>query len=98
MIMSQFKFEVDDVPEQDWKVVRAMREFLGGIKQPITNADRIRAMSDEELANFFADRCLMVGYSQLTDARYNLTATQIEAQKQTAYCILMRWFKQPAEG
>lgn len=46
--MSPFKFEVDDVPEQDWKVVRAMREFLDGIKQPITNADRFRAMSDEE--------------------------------------------------
>ena len=48
--MSHFKFEVDDVPEQDWKVVMALRKFIREIKQPITKADRIRAMSDEELA------------------------------------------------
>ena len=63
-----------------------------------TNADRIRAMSDEELANFFADKCLMASYSQLTDAKYNLTATEIEAQKHTAFSILMKWLQKPAEG
>lgn len=89
--------ECADCEELD-KIVEKLAEYEDREeKKPQTNADRIRAMSDEELANFFADRCLMVGYLQLTDARYNLTATQIEAQKQTAYCILMRWLKQPAE-
>ena len=70
---------------------------IGCIRVPQTNSDRIRAMSDEELANFFADKCLQANYLHLTDARYNLTATEIEEQKQTAFCILMKWLKQPAE-
>lgn len=47
-----------------------------------TNADRIRAMSDEELANFMAERTV---------------AVQIEALKSNIYCALMQWLKQPAE-
>ena len=62
--MSHFKFEVDDVPEQDWKVVMAIRKFISEIKQPITKADRIRAMSDEELAHFLSTRgCAFVNQS-----------------------------------
>ena len=75
-----------------------IEEIIDGTAKPQTNADRIRAMSDEELADFFADKCLQANYLQLTDARYNLTATEIEEQKQTAFCILMKWLKQPAEG
>lgn len=66
--------------------------------KPQTNADRIRAMSDEELANFFADKCLMATYSQLTDVKQNRTAIQIEAEKQTAFRILLKWLKQPVEA
>ena len=62
-----------------------------------TNADRIRAMSDEELANFLTDKCSTETYMRLNDEAYKPTATQIEAIKQSLYCAWMRWLKQPVE-
>lgn len=50
------------------------------------NADRIRAMSDEELAAFFDEPELCKGKA-LTDCMY----------KGCKMCIL-EWLKQPAEG
>ena len=55
-------------------------------KGPITNADRIRAMSDEELADFI-DRCEAAGYNDSSIARDendNLMDT-------------FDWLQQPAE-
>lgn len=63
----------------------------------ITNADRIRAMSDEELAKFLAERfanetCNRLGEDNL------VTATQITAITHTWYCCWMDWLRRPAEG
>ena len=64
---------------------------------PQTNADRIRAMSDEELAHFMAKRSVNEYTVNLLDKDAVLTAVQIEALKHNIYCSLMQWLKQPAE-
>lgn len=68
--------------------------------EPITNADRIRAMSDEELARFLADKIekeYILSQKRLGYSEYTPTATQIEAIRHNYYCIWMKWLKQPAE-
>lgn len=65
-----------------------------------TNADRIRAMSDEELARFLADK-LAKEHCNLLCAEGHIplpTATGIMAINHTWYCVFMKWLKQPAEG
>jgi hypothetical protein len=68
--------------------------------KPDTNADRIRSMSDEELARFFADKIeneYILSQKRLGYSEHTLTATQIEAIRHNCYCIWTRWLKQPAE-
>ena len=62
-----------------------------------TNADRIRAMSDEELAEFMADRNVNESTLLRLNENYELSAVQIAAIKHNVYCACMRWLKQPAE-
>ena len=57
-------------------------------RKPITNGDRIRSMTDEELADLLHD----FGMSSLVEN--GKTAIAISAEK---YHILM-WLKQPYEG
>lgn len=80
--MQPFKFEVDDVPEQDWKIVQAIRDFLGEIKQSTTNADLIRVMSDEELADFISS-CGCPNHAR-------------DCQQSCKECVL-KWLREPAE-
>lgn len=55
-----------------------------------TNADRIRAMSDEELADFI-DRC------EMSDIDYSKTFCNLcNGQYECSQCRL-EWLKQPAE-
>ena len=61
-------------------------------KAPLTNADRIRAMSDEELATFIseiADEC-----ERNTECNQHCYGCDIE------YCVrenCLKWLQQPAE-
>lgn len=73
------------------------RTCNGSGKMPMTNADRIRAMSDEELANWMAERNVNESTLLLLNPRHELTAIQIEAIKHTIYCACRQWLKQPAE-
>ena len=63
-------------------------EIIDGTEKPQTNADRIRAMSDEEIAKLLLNSC---------------TDTFCEDQPENEYGTLdcfacrMRWLKQPAE-
>ena len=58
--------------------------------EPITNADRIRAMSDEELAEFI-DRC------EMNDIDYAKTFCDLcNGQYECDQCRL-DWLKQPSE-
>lgn len=62
---------------------------LYGVGDPLTNADRIRGMTDEELATFIGMRSLC-GYIQ--DCRYELC----ENRGVCRGCI-EEWLKQPAK-
>lgn len=64
--------------------------------EPITNADRIRAMSDEKLVVFldgFSGRCL--------DCAEDAKNKNCPIYKEGYYCRpqdIMEWLQQPAEG
>lgn len=62
-----------------------------------SNADRIRAMSDAELAVFMADKYMMESCMRLADEGYEPTEVQKKAIKHTLYCTWMEWLKQPAK-
>ena len=65
--------------------------------EPFTNADRIRQMSDAELAQFLAERSVNKSTVQLLDKNNDLTVVQIEELRNSIYCALMQWLKHPAE-
>lgn len=64
---------------------------------PMTNGDRIRAMSDKELADFLADKYVEGSCLRLNEEGYEPTATQKAALKHTLYCTWMRWLQQLVE-
>ncbi len=64
---------------------------------PMTNADRIRAMNDKELASFLAERYVKESVLRLQDEGHNPTATQIRALHERLYITWMRWLRQPVE-
>lgn len=55
-------------------------------EKKLSNADRIRAMSDEELAEFI-DKCEAAGYNDLSIAR----------DKNNQLMDMLDWLQQPAE-
>ena len=55
-----------------------------------TNADRIRAMSDEELAEFLAEEQYRIANVVFQAAGYGL-------EKQAIYARRLDWLQQPAE-
>ena len=57
---------------------------------PMTNADRIRAMSDEELAEFLAEEQYRIANVVFQAAGYGL-------EKQVIYVRRLDWLQQPAE-
>ena len=70
---------------------KCFTEDLCKCHEPPTNADRIRAMSDEELAEFI-DRC------EMNDIDYAKTFCDLcNGQYECDQCRL-DWLKQPAEG
>lgn len=64
---------------------------------PSTNADRIRAMSDEELAEFLAAKFSDLQSQQLFGESSQLTATELSALAHTWYCHWMYWLRQPVK-
>ena len=63
-------------------------------ERPTTNADRIRAMSDEKLARFLATKS---ADAHLNSVEQGLTAVQIEALRSSWYHAWKQWLKQPVE-
>lgn len=66
------------------------RTCNGSGEKPQTNADRIRAMSDEEMAKF-------IGHNSLCDQIQNDNGAWCKKQSVCEGC-LVEWLKQPAEG
>ena len=65
---------------------------------PKTNADRIRAMSDEELADFMTRRNVTESCLRLADEGYTPTEEQKQVLYDSLYPVWMEWLQQPAEG
>ena len=57
---------------------------------PMTNADRIRAMSDEELAEFLAEEQFRIANVVFQTVGYGL-------EKQAIYAQRLGWLQKPAE-
>jgi hypothetical protein len=80
-----------DAPTAERRMIMwtAFGEYLHQQK-PKTNADRIRAMSDEELAEEF--HAIMLGWNEWCDYH-----CENRGDDGCDKCIL-KWLKQPAEG
>ena len=65
--------------------------------KPMTNADRIRAMSDKELAFWLAERYVKEAVLQLKDKGVTPSATDIREVEERMYMVWARWLQQPAE-
>ena len=65
--------------------------------RPMTNADRLRAMSDKELALFLTEKYANESVFRLREQGYNPTATQIKALHEGLYMTWMQWLRQPVE-
>lgn len=89
-----FEANINDVEEAHDMAIAALREQEERSKV-VTQADRIRSMSDDELAKWMAERYANQKCVEAEQRDETLTATQISAAFQTCYCILRRWFKQP---
>ena len=65
-------------------------------KPPVTNADRIRAMSDEELAKFFHDHDMFdCSMCSEYESWMELSDTMCD-EKCAEHCL--KWLQQPWEG
>ena len=64
----------------------------------LTNADRIRAMTDRELAEFITDRSVNEYTVRLLNKDHGLTYIQMQELKYNIFHDLMRWLQQTAEG
>ena len=60
------------------------------VPKSVTNGDRIRAMSDEELAEFLAEEQYRIANVIFQAAGYGL-------EKQVIYAWRLDWLQQPAE-
>ena len=65
-------------------------EIIDGTEKPQTNADRIRAMSDEELEEFI--RKIAICYEPWCDRHCNMDGDD------NCNLCLSKWLKQPADG
>ena len=65
---------------------------------PMTNADRIRAMSDMELAQWMASRIANLKFLDIEMSGKQLTATEKAALTHDLYVVFGRYLQRPAEG
>lgn len=79
---------------------REMLRFLESISPKKTNGDRIRAMSDEELADFILDTEENPNNFCTECVNYNNTAPHCRANDIEFGCkdAAIKWLQQPAEG
>lgn len=93
------EFEVI-IKTNSFEQYKAAEEFARRLidhAKPMSNADRIRAMSDKELAWFMAERYAKESVLRLRDSGCEPTATQIKALTEQLYYTWVRWLLQPAE-
>lgn len=79
------------------KVTKELLNVLDNAKNPKTNADRIRAMSDEELARKLVNTAYSYDCKQDEDYWYFPNGTTKTNYKPKAIEAWLEWLKQPAE-
>lgn len=75
-------------------------DFTGGYNKTTTNADRIRSMSDEELAEnlyWFCDLEERIGYCKNMPECEKLLETEDGVPEKKCIGCLLEWLKQPAK-
>lgn len=71
--------------------------FLRDKKKPQTNADRIRSMTDDELAEWITNMCEFERHGEPYKSIYNLD-TDNEEEIHESYGDLLSWLKAESEG
>lgn len=66
--------------------------------KPITQFDRIKAMSVVELARFIAEKITQQECVELTQDISNITATHIESIKNCVFKEYLRWLESEVQG
>ena len=66
-------------------------------REPMTNAQKIRAMSDIELAQWMASRIANLKFLDIEMNGKQLTATEKAALTHDLYVVFGRYLQQPAE-
>lgn len=83
--------------EEHYKAAEAFARHLIDHAKPMTAADKIRAMSDRELASFFADKVIAASLNILSGECEKLTAIQIECEKYRVMNNILRVLRMPAD-
>ena len=65
--------------------------------KPMTNADRIRAMSDRELAAFLAGKFTDHETEKAVKKGEMLTATYVSEMAHTWFTVWLQWLRMPVE-
>ena len=86
-----FCMSVAEVNGEDFETMANKKDCR---KRVLTNADRIRAMSDEELAVFLADE---IDHSDCYDCRLECATYEGDKFEDSCHNAYYRWLKQPAE-
>ena len=82
--------------EDKEQMQRVIDEYNESQKLTFTNADRIRAMSDEELADWLARTQISNTAEALAIAKIPFEQSPEQKEYVTKECL--EWLKQPAEG
>lgn len=67
-------------------------------RRPQTNGDRIRAMTDEELAEFVCSNSINTMCDIICGGWCNAVATLKKSADEMCKEIVIKWIQQPAEG
>ena len=92
-----FEIIIKTDSEEHYKATEAFARRLIDHAKPATAADKIRSMSDRELASFFADRIIDAVLNVLGSEREELTALQIECEKSWAMGVVLQELRKPAD-
>lgn len=95
---SCFEIIIKTTNPEHYKATEDFARRLIDHAKPMTNADRIRAMSDEELASFMAGKGVSESYLRLKDKGYTPTATELALLNERLMRPWMAWLLQPVEG
>lgn len=94
---NSFEIIIKTDSEEHYKATEAFARRLIDHAKPVTAADKIRAMSDRELASFFADKIMEAALNMFDSEREKLTAVQIEHEKSWAMGVALQELKKPAD-